>query len=192
MLVFRIALDYINIQSCFYSKQKFMVFFSFFNQLFLLLGSQLFDLFNKIKRFHRKYCVVKLRPQQVRLLLLVQHQLPCLWTSLVFSVILSTTMNLQLAFSLVFLFASKLHSPPGVFHLFQTPLDGNINFRKNINFAYLLLLFFHGEFFLLNHFELITEIEFGGLLLQFSEFVLVFRHLFQRWFHAVGEENRQT
>ena len=51
--------------------------------------------------------------------------------------------------------------------------------------TYLLLLFFQCELLLLDNLELITEVEFGGLLLQFGEFVFVFGNLLQGWFDAV-------
>lgn len=48
--------------------------------------------------------------------------------------------------------------------------------------ADLLILFLHGELLLFDLFQLITEVEFGRLLLKLGEFVLVFRHLSQGWF----------
>ena len=49
---------------------------------------------------------------------------------------------------------------------------------KTIN-AHLLIFFFQGEFLLLDNFELVTEVEFGGLLLELGEFVLVFGNLLE-------------
>lgn len=60
------------------------------------------------------------------------------------------------------------------------------------NLYYLLLFFFKGEFLLFNNFELITEVKFGGLLLEFGEFVFVFGNLFQGWFDAIIEKKEKT
>lgn len=46
--------------------------------------------------------------------------------------------------------------------------------------TYLLILFFHCELFLFHLLQLITEVEFGSLLLQLGEFVLIFRDFAQR------------
>jgi hypothetical protein len=47
---------------------------------------------------------------------------------------------------------------------------------------YLLIFVLHCEFLLFHLLKLVTEVEFGGLLLQFGEFVLVFGDFAQRWF----------
>lgn len=51
--------------------------------------------------------------------------------------------------------------------------------------AYLFLFLLQGELLLLNNLELVTEVEFGGLLLQLREFVLVFGHLLQCGLNAI-------
>lgn len=60
--------------------------------------------------------------------------------------------------------------------------------RKNRHFLevngiiiklYLLVLFLHGELLLLDHFELVSEVELCGFLLQFGEFVFIFGHLLE-------------
>lgn len=43
--------------------------------------------------------------------------------------------------------------------------------------GYLFVFFFKGEFLLFNNLQLVTEVEFGSLLLELGEFVLVFGHL---------------
>lgn len=55
---------------------------------------------------------------------------------------------------------------------------------------YLLVLLLQGELLLLHLFQLITEVKFGGLLLELGELILVFRHLLQSWFHAGNERAR--
>lgn len=45
----------------------------------------------------------------------------------------------------------------------------------------LFFFFFQGELLLLDHLKLVTEVEFGSLLLQFGEFVLVFGNLLESW-----------
>lgn len=50
--------------------------------------------------------------------------------------------------------------------------------------AYLFVFFFKGEFLLFDNLQLVTEVEFGGLLLKLSEFVLIFGHLLECWFDA--------
>lgn len=57
---------------------------------------------------------------------------------------------------------------------------------------YLFVLFLQGELLLLDLFQLITEIEFGGFLLELGKLVLVFRHFFQSWFHAEVTNKRYT
>lgn len=55
----------------------------------------------------------------------------------------------------------------------------------SINFlSYLLVFFFKGEFLLLDNFQLVSEVEFSGLLLELGEFVLVLGNLLQSWFDA--------
>lgn len=49
---------------------------------------------------------------------------------------------------------------------------------------YLLVFLFECEFLLLDNLELITEVKFGGFLLQFGELVLVFGDLLEGGFHA--------
>lgn len=52
----------------------------------------------------------------------------------------------------------------------------------------LFFLFLQGEFLLFDRFELITEVEFGSLLLQFGKFVLVFRDFLESGFNADWHE----
>lgn len=49
----------------------------------------------------------------------------------------------------------------------------------------LLLLLLQGELLLLDHLQLVAEVELGRLLLQLGEFVLVLGHLLQRGLDAV-------
>lgn len=58
--------------------------------------------------------------------------------------------------------------------------------------AYLLVFILHCEFLLFHLLKLITEIEFGGLLLQFGEFVLIFGYFSQRWFDTKFAMNRMN
>ena len=58
--------------------------------------------------------------------------------------------------------------------------------------AYLLVFILHCEFLLFHLLKLITEIEFGGLLLQFGEFVLIFGYFSQRWFDTEFAMNRMN
>lgn len=51
-----------------------------------------------------------------------------------------------------------------------------VNRRNKI---YLLVFFFKGEFLLLDDLQLVTEVEFGGLLLELGEFVFIFGYLLQ-------------
>ncbi|KYM81217.1 hypothetical protein ALC53_08288 [Atta colombica] len=57
------------------------------------------------------------------------------------------------------------------------------NFIEN-DHPYLLILLLQGEFLLLDLFQLITEIELGGFLLELGKLVLVFRHFLQGRFHT--------
>ncbi|KYN00662.1 hypothetical protein ALC62_08520 [Cyphomyrmex costatus] len=52
------------------------------------------------------------------------------------------------------------------------------------DYPYLLILLLQGEFLLLDLFQLITEIEFGGFLLELGKLVLVLRHFLQGRLHA--------
>lgn len=49
---------------------------------------------------------------------------------------------------------------------------------------YLFVFLFKGEFLLFDNLQLVTEVEFGGLLLEFGEFVLVFGYLLECRFEA--------
>lgn len=64
------------------------------------------------------------------------------------------------------------------FFLYKWGKNQSSNCVSKMNFLRwcndLLVLFLHGELLLFHLFQLITEIEFGGLLLQFGEFVLIF------------------
>ena len=51
----------------------------------------------------------------------------------------------------------------------------------------LLIFFLHGEFLLFDLFQLVAEVEFGGLLLEFGEFVLIFGDFAQSGFDAVNQ-----
>lgn len=62
---------------------------------------------------------------------------------------------------------------------------------------YLLIFVLHCEFLLFHLLKLVAEVEFGGLLLQFGEFVLVFGYFAQRWFDtgfgsATGKINKNV
>lgn len=57
--------------------------------------------------------------------------------------------------------------------------------RFNVTtWTYLLIFLFQGEFLLFDNLELVAEVEFGGLLLQLGEFVLVLGDLLQRGLDA--------
>lgn len=51
--------------------------------------------------------------------------------------------------------------------------------------TYLLLFLLQGELLLLDDLQLVAEVEFGRLLLQLGEFVLVLGHLLERGLDAV-------
>lgn len=53
--------------------------------------------------------------------------------------------------------------------------------------TYLLVFFFKCEFLLLDNLELVTEVEFGGLLLKLGEFVFVFGYLLQGRLNALNK-----
>lgn len=56
--------------------------------------------------------------------------------------------------------------------------------------SYLLLLLLQCEFLLLDHLELVAEVEFSGLLLQLGKFVFVFGDLLQGWLNAARMKER--
>lgn len=62
-----------------------------------------------------------------------------------------------------------------------------INLLQNwkIKDSYFFVFFFKGEFLLFDNLQLVAEVEFGCLLLELGEFVLIFGHLLECWFNAV-------
>lgn len=60
----------------------------------------------------------------------------------------------------------------------------DVEFSIENDRPYLLVLLLQGELLLLHLFQLVTEIKFGGLLLQLGELILVLGYLLQGRFHA--------
>lgn len=57
-----------------------------------------------------------------------------------------------------------------------------------ISSTYFFIFFFQGELLLFDDLKLVTEVEFGGLLLKLGEFVFVFGHLLEGWLNATPNE----
>lgn len=70
----------------------------------------------------------------------------------------------------------------------QNALKISIYSRNRSTYRF-FFFFLQSELLLFNHLELVAEVEFGCLLLQFCKFVLILGDLLERWFYAEKQQN---